>query len=85
VLAVVLQLAAGVAARRGDAAEARLFLASADGLRSAVGAGLEPTEERVRDRVLALLDAVPEEIEPVDAQMVSERASAYLGTIAAAT
>jgi predicted ATPase len=51
--AVALQLVAALAARMGDAAAAAVFIGAADELRARSGHGLEPTETRVREAILA--------------------------------
>ena len=81
-VALALQLAAAIAARRADLEQAADFLAGADGLRAAVGAALEPTEERVRQIVLSRLGPEPQTPEHVDAAALKERASLYLANTA---
>jgi hypothetical protein len=77
-LAVVFQLAAAIAAQGGDVEHAAIFVVASDALRATVGAGLEPTEERVRELVLSRLGRDLPAAEPADAPMVRDQAITYL-------
>ena len=81
-LAVVLQLVGAIAAKQGDVQHAARFLVASDALRATVGAGLEPTEERVRELILSRLGRDLPSYEPTDAGMIIDQAITYLNRLA---
>jgi predicted ATPase len=76
-VSVALQLAAAIAADAKDLEQAAVFLAAADALRADVGAGLEPTEERIRESIVARIKELPV-LEPTKAAATALGAASYL-------